>query len=56
MKKALVSAALLALASAGVLLAASPAADSPTDIPRTASGKIQKFRLKEVAATFADVT
>lgn len=27
-----------------------------TELPRTASGKIQKFRLKEIAATFADVT
>lgn len=26
------------------------------ELPRTASGKIQKFRLKEIAATFADVT
>jgi len=32
------------------LLAISPIAD----LPRTASGKIQKFKLKEVAAAFAE--
>lgn len=30
--------------------------EAVTELPRTASGKIQKFRLKEIAATFADVT
>lgn len=29
--------------------------ETVAELPRTASGKIQKFRLKEIAATFADV-